>query len=1008
MLYKRLKAAGRFMKGLSVMMAAFMMSPCFLAAAAASEEVPEKVFSGIGNASTIIANIDYQDVKASGTWAKEAIYETGALDLMKGYGDRQFGLKSPISKEQAIAMAYRAVGREADAQKAAEALDNARQKADKKTNPLSMWSDGYLQLAANEGLITSQDLADAFAVDQTTLTAASFHRGAPAQRQELAYWLAKAMKLQPVYSQQKIFNSYSDWQNTDPVKIPYIEPILQNGVMNGDGNGHFGPTQTVTREQAAQIIKNAEALILPQMNYEKNLGTIEGILKSKDLSSGADVTTTTFNIRNTNGKLHQIRVTAPGNGTDSGLNERSGESLPAGERDVVVYKDGAIGKSGLLEEGDRIEYITAPDNTVKYVKVISNSRDTQYMAVQVTGVDTANGLISASQVFGLDFPDMEGAMGGSTFDISGEGINTSYRYINGATVEIDGKSSDMGSLIPGTYAILTLRDGLVYAVKTVDLNMNNREKGIVKGIVEDCNPKLGYITLYNEDGTGTGADAEQKLILNRTYSFSNPEDVEVYKNHKSGSLEDIEIGDTAFLKTDNGGNVVSISAVDNYTVKYGQVISKNPASFTVEYDDGTQQVLDVKSGVPVVDGGKLSSYGGLKPGDRVRLLLNITNKSTDVKEIVLEASGNLVANIYKGSISYIDDVSGDIVAQNLQVFKNGRWVRTDRKGVSRIKLGDDYAVYWNNKATDLSYVNRYAKNNDAYIAVQRDYGDRERAVVVSFINSGDTEVLYSDSIKNVVSGKGEFDLTNAYSSVKYGPGSIIVKDGRLVRGNSLTARDTVRIAANRSYDSGDYFAGVIQVEGTAGTNAVQVYRGRISGIDDGKSFTVGSFSQLKDLKWEYTNTPMTFNLGSGTRILDDVGVVGQRNFVAYGDNSYLDKTVYVLAKDSNALLVSTAPFGSINVRGEIYDITGATLGEEGSVIQEPTGIKLKNVKTYDLSSYLWKDGKEMTLNLLKNTLILKGDSAIKASKLQKGDTVRILKKDSTQTGDAYIILVEAP
>jgi hypothetical protein len=95
-------------------------------------------------------------------------------------------------------LAYRIAGREADAQKAAEALDNARKKEDKKANPLNMWADGYLQLAANEGLISQQDLTDALNQDQTTLTETSFYRGAPSAHRPVYYIYSQNVIISPV------------------------------------------------------------------------------------------------------------------------------------------------------------------------------------------------------------------------------------------------------------------------------------------------------------------------------------------------------------------------------------------------------------------------------------------------------------------------------------------------------------------------------------------------------------------------------------------------------------------------------------------------------------------------------------------------------------------------------------------------------------------------------------------------------------------------------------------
>lgn len=993
-------------KKLSIIFSILIIFSCTLAAAAAPNETPEAVYYGTDNASATVDNLDYRDVAASDTWAREAIYETGALNLMKGYGGRQFGLKNSISKEQAIAIVYRAVGREADAQKAAEALNSTRQKQDRKANPMAMWADGYIQLAANEGLITQQDLKDALTQDQTTLDPAAFHRTAPAQRQELAFWFAKVLKLQPVYDQQKIFNSYLDWMSAEPVKIPYIEAILQNNIMNGDGNGHFSPTQTVTREQAAQIAKNAETLILPLLKYQKGTGTIENKVESNNSTTNGNITRDTFYIRNGNGKLNHIISESAG--SDSGLrrNESNGDVLPGPERNFVVYKDGAVGKSDLLSMGDRIEYITAPDNTVKYVRVISSGSVPKYSVVRVNNIDTPNNQLNVTRIFDLDTPDINSAKNGANFSLNGENADTTYRYSSSATVEVDGGNSDIGGLQPNTYAILTLRDNIITAVKTVDFKTFNKEVGIIKGIVEDNNPQLGYITLYNEDGTGTSPDFQQQLILFRTYNYKTG-GVEVFKNHKKAGLQDIEPGDSVFLKTDDDGNVTSVSAVDNYIVKFARVIYKKPATIAVEYDDGTQQVLDMDDKVPVIENKKLVGYSSLKDGGRVKLLLHETGKFTKIKEITVEGNEHFVSNIYKGSVSYIDDASGKLVAQNLEVLNNGQWVKTDQRGINGLKLSDGCKIFLNDSQIDIDKANRYARGATAYIAVRKDFGGNELAAHVDFVSDDDTEVLYDDSIAaGTVPGSGEFNLKQEYKNIKYGAGSIIIKDGRLVSGNSLSSEDKAYVVANRKYGSGEYQAGIVQIGPRTDVNLAQLYRGRIKQITDSRDFTIESFSQLKGNEWEYADTPKTFKLKNETRILNDSGIVNQRDFVGYGENSYAGKTVYILATDFNAAVVSDTPFGTINAKGEIFDITGATIGDEGTVTQEPTGLKLKNVKLYDLNNRVWTDGKDTTLSLLKNSIIFKGKQVLKPSELQKGDRIRVLKKDNTQTGDAYIIIVE--
>ena len=136
----------------------------------------EKTYTGINTVNTILNNIDYGDVKQSNAWSKEAICEVSALEVMKGYGNRTFGRTNSVTKEQVLTLIYNAVGREAEAQIAAEALDSRRIADNKKTYAPAMWSDGYLQLAAIDGLISARDLNDALALDKSAFKADNFYR----------------------------------------------------------------------------------------------------------------------------------------------------------------------------------------------------------------------------------------------------------------------------------------------------------------------------------------------------------------------------------------------------------------------------------------------------------------------------------------------------------------------------------------------------------------------------------------------------------------------------------------------------------------------------------------------------------------------------------------------------------------------------------------------------------------------------------------------------------------
>lgn len=966
---------------------------------------PDAVYTGDTKASAIARNLDYQDVRIANVPTKPAIYEAGALEIIKGLSNmnRRFGRTDTLSKEEVLAIVYRAAGREAEAQTLGENLNNARAAADKKKDVLQVWHDGFLQLAVNDGLITQQQFADATNTDQRSLDSSAFKRKASAQRQEMAYWLAKALSLQPVRGQQVILNNYMDWRNSDPEKVPYIEAVLQNRIMNGDGKGHFNPTKALTREQAAQIIKNAESFVLTALKYEKQSGTIESITPASDYSFGTTAAGKGIDVINSTGTFHRIQTAV----ATKGKNEQSGTDADSTGRELVVYKNGAIGNSALLKKGDRIEYITQiSNNVVKFINVLSNVNTEKYMAAQINTIDRTNQLLNVTQFFKLDFPDLALLKQNVSFNLNSDAEQTIYRYSKKANVYINNVKTGIDSLSPDSIVILTLNsNNIITGIQTADFGINSEERRVVSGIVEEVNPDLGYITLYNEDGTGTGKAMEEQLAALRTFNYVNPNTLEVYKNHSRSNLGSLETGDTAFLKLDEAGNVISISAVDNYTVKYGKVMSKQSGTIAVEFDDGNQQVLQVDEDVLFIKDKRLTSFSALQDGDRVKLLLNLNNKSTDLKEATIEGNEHFIANIYKGKVSYINPTSDKMEILNLQQFDKGKWVRTVTKGISFIPLTEGNRIYLGNTLMDVDKVNRLLSGNEAYIAVEKDYDGEEKAVLVSFINDADSEVLYRDTINGALTGNASFSIGGLDRNIIYGAGSIVVKHNRLVSGGSLAVDDQAYSAVNRSDETGEYKAGVVLVEDD-NELATRIYRGRIKSIDQNNSFTVESFSELNGNNWQYYNTPKTFRLTFKTTLLGDDGIIDLREFIGYGTGSYVDRTVYVYADATDALVISTAPYGMANVKGNVYDISGGETGEEGTLLSEPNKLKLRSTAVYNPVTYMWDSAKEMEIGILKNTIILNKGAAIKPSDIRTGDTLRIIKKDNSLAGDAYLVFVE--
>jgi hypothetical protein len=397
----------------------------------------------------------------------------------------------------------------------------------------------------------------------------------------------------------------------------------------------------------------------------------------------------------------------------------------------------------------------------------------------------------------------------------------------------------------------------------------------------------------------------------------------------------------------------------------------------------------------------------LKNGDNVKLLIQEKPLNDVLKEIVIiEDAANGSLSVYKGRVSRIDMLSEKLFAANLLLFKSGRWERAGIKGIAGFKLSEDFNIFYNDQEVDISDINKYFRNNEVYIAVKETYGGQEQVVGALLRDESDTEFIYNDSIIKTMPGSGSFNLAGDLRNIEYTDESIIIKDQRLVNGLSISQEDRVYVVANRSAD-GRHKAGLIQVHNDD-ADLPQIYRGRIKSISEFNSFTVESYSVLEDFSWKFYNTPKTFNITFDTRILNDNGLTGQEDLTPYGEDSFIGKVVYIIADGVNADLISTAPYGSYNYKGEVYQLTGAVMGQEGSVLKEPDQINVVNVKLYDEEKRIWTESsiKEADINILDNSIIIKDGNIIKPSQLEKGDMVRFIKRDRSNEGDAYIIIVE--
>lgn len=950
---------------------------------------PTKLLKGDTNANFVLNNIDYFDIRGMQPWSAPAIYETGALDIMKGYGSQIFAKDDVVSREQALAIALRIGGREADAKKAAEQLDAARSTAAKIKDPLLYWSLGYLKIAADEGMISASE----FKTARDTNGQGGFDGQSAAQRQEMAYWIAKALKLNPQYNEQAILNNFNDWRQCDPDKIAYIEATLQSRIMNGDGGGSFLPKGSLTREQAAQIGKNAESYVLPAMLLTKATGTIEKLVPSTNVQNGKKLNSVDFYVRNIDGSLSSITSSFSANPWDNSQGELNGSPQDVNGTDLVVYKNGSIGGAGLLASGDRVEYIYDPNGIVKYVNVVSSNADTQYLVGQLKSIDTANSTASFNTFFKSETPNVDLVQQYGDLN-SPFSVKQSYPYSKGAAFIADGIVVSPTQLKANDLVVVTVVNDVITRIQKFNPVYKPGSTGIINGTVQDNNPSMGYITLYSQEGTGVGVNPITSDIL-RNYNYVSLNGVEVNKDHQKADTKDIIPGDTVFLKLDSNGKVTQISAASNYIIKYGTVLNVKGNSLVLRTDDGSEQSLNIDQDTKWY--GTDGSYGieNIKPGDSIMLTLGISPSGTKVFEVRSSNIYSPVKNVYKASLETYKGGSGDIYLSDVKTLGKSSFDWTPDMGIKKLSLSDGCKIYVDGVQTSRDKLSNVKPDSMVYAVTKSDFGDQEKAIALSINTQQAANMpIYNDSLMKLDTLNNSLTLKNTQISLPYRDETIFIRDGRVVSFNNLNADDALSVASGYYKGINGGYAAVVVAGDPVNSDYFEIYRGKISQIDDGTSFGLKSYSQLEGYDFNFHNTPKSFDITSKTRLIGDSGLISMRDFTTSGSSSYYDKNVYVIAKDGAALLISTAPYANMfNYKADVVKVDGTT-------------IELTNGRIYNTSTYEWSPGTVNSVNVLSNTIILKGDKIIKQDELVKGDKIKLFKEGNTAAGNAYIIVVE--
>jgi hypothetical protein len=558
---------------------------------------------------------------------------------------------------------------------------------------------------------------------------------------------------------------------------------------------------------------------------------------------------------------------------------------------------------------------------------------------------------------------------------------------------VDFVKKSLRELKPESLVLLTLENNVVTAMEKVDTALF-QEEGIVSGILEENNSILGYVTLYFPDGSGSSPELGSSLSSFRTYSWLHPEDVLVFKNGNAASLEDLKPGDSIFIKLDETGLVIKISGADNYYPIYGRVRTKGNGTVQLQRENGTAELLQIPASTPIFSGGRRISFNDLSEGDNIRILLQTSGSRVTIGEINVEKERIETEGVYKAQLAYYDILNKSLVVTGLQQFTNGIWKPSGERGVSKLAVNENYYPSVSAGAQGTVYMamgeNIIGKNTVVRMAIDDD----------SLL----TEVV-SDTILQAQPGRESLTLLNGTLPVAYDKNSLIIKDGRLLEPNQVKNRDEATIVVG-SLPDGTQKANVVWIREPATDTGLTLLRGRISQIDALSSMTLQSFSQFRSPSWEYVNVPKTLTIDpTVTRIFDDDGRTDPAMFDDTGASSYRNRSVYVLAQDGKAKLVSTAAYGDMIYTGRIQKLNGAVRDSFGQLITDPSSLVIVDVNAFNPGNWNWESKPETELNLLANTVFYNNDGIINAGLLKEGDRITLIR--TVSGNNALVVMVDS-
>ncbi|MCC5909218.1 MAG: S-layer homology domain-containing protein [Clostridiaceae bacterium] len=521
---------------------------------------------------------------------------------------------------------------------------------------------------------------------------------------------------------------------------------------------------------------------------------------------------------------------------------------------------------------------------------------------------------------------------------------------------------------------------------------------------------------------------------------------EVRMNDKQAAFKDLLYGQEVkiFLRGETVTSIDGYLEEDPYRHGYIPPGSRTKVGDTLFIDADTIEIrvgdnrekYRITSSTNILRKNTRANLFEVKEGDRVLLSFDDIY-SADIATIQVEDHERHIDSLYRGRIELVNQRSREIILHSVSQYTNGRWTRhPDQK----VKLrAENNQLYEGASNIDLGDLGK-AINAEVYVAVENSYGVPRVAKLL--VKEGST-VVYDNNISSLEFGNSRMVVDN--NSFNFHPGTIVVKDNRLVDILNLQEKQSVHVIADLARASRN--AALISIEDGGGllddridSTRLVVYQGSLEDIHD-YGVTIGrlayqlDFLQLENNQWKEVGRRQDFTLtedsliydselekeitSSGfmdTRFIDVKDVEDEALRRRIENDFYIGKTAYFLVKETSigsdihreVLALNLAPKVILN-RGTV-NTDHSTIGQVKKVDLEQEQLLLSNVRHWNALSGNWQNTYTEEVLELDKAVITINDRPINNSEfylIRENAKVYVIKNRTTsQNDEAYVVIVE--